>query len=269
MPLIVVFLFTLFLASQSRLEMAADNARQEKLAETRHNRTIELAQLVNRFIDERGGVPPASLTALAATPGYENARQFLNVSGPHGEGPFLAVYALNNGTNSYHRVIVYSPPFDGSITTTDYLAAANNACGGTAPSSISPWCGNPKGSYWTIDTLSRISTEVARERMQQQQTLKKFAAVFSVDQAYPDTGSGDGSAATLISLLSGYTLTASTCTGVWNWQGIPLSCEDLYTIWGTPRVYNYLTSKWIALYSEAPWLESAQPIAIASQLDNR
>lgn len=277
MPLIAVFLLTLFFAWQTQFETTQDNVRQDRLAETRRNRTILLAQLVNRYLDERGGIPPASLAALAATPGYESATQFINSSGPQGDGPFYAVYALNNGTNTYNRVIVYNPPADGSINTTDYLLAANNACGGTAPSSTSPWCGNAKGSYWTVDTLSRISTEVARERTQQQLTLKKFASLYSAKQYYPNPVGADGqnngannnSSATLISLLTGYTYTAATCTGVWNWKGVPLACEDLYTIWGTPRTYNYLTQDFISLYAEAPWQESGNPIAIASQLDSR
>lgn len=274
MPLVAVFLFVLFIAGQEMSETAQDHTRQEKLAESRHTRTILLAQLVNRYLDERGGIPPASLTALAATPGYESARQFLNASGPHGEGPFLAVYPLNNGTNTYNRVIVYNPPFDGSISATDYLLASKNACGATDASALGNWCGDPKGSYWSVDTLSRISAEVARERTQQQITLKKFAAFYSATYlspiaTYPDPGSGNDSAVTLISLLTGYSLTANTCTGVWNWQGIPLGCEDLYTIWGTPRVYNFKTANWISLYAEAPWQESGQPIVVASQLDNR
>lgn len=293
MPLIVLFLVTLFLANASRLESTQDASHQEWMVETRHNRTIALAQLVNRYLDERGGVLPANLTltTLAATPGYEDARQYLPISGPQADGPYLAVYPMNDGANTYKRVIVYNPPFDGSIDPADYLLAANNACGTTNASQPGNWCGNPKGSYWMTDTLSRISSEVARERAQQQHTLNKFAKVYSLNQIYPNPGSGNGSAVTLISLLSGYTMTAATCTGVWTatvipasckdnsasgamactkqWQTIPFTCDDLYTIWGTPRVYNYVTKDLIALYAEAPWQEAGLPIVVAAQLDSR
>lgn len=293
MPIIiVVFLSMFFMMSAATLETSQDAARQDHLAESRHTRTIALAQLVNRYLDERGGTAPVSLTALAATPGFQEANQFQLSAGPHGDGPFLAVFPMTNGTNTYSRIIVYMPPYDGSISAADYLLAANNACGTTAASQAGAWCGDPKGSYWITDTIDRIAIELSRERTQQQQTLKKFAQIYSTNQIYPNPGTGNASALTLISLLPGYSATAATCTGVWKaqigvagcttkgakgpltcteqWQAIPLTCEDLYTIWGTPRVYNFLEKDRIALYAEAPWKDiGGLPNIVASQLDSR
>lgn len=274
MPLIVIFLCTLFLAAMNQLATARDADRQDASATTRHNRTITVAQLVNRYMDETGGTPPVSLAALAATPGYAEAHQY--VSGTEqGDGPFLVTYALNDGINNYKRVIVYSTPLDGSISPADYLTAANNACGATAASAAGAWCGNPTGSYWTVDTRSRMSLELARERTQQQLTLAKFAQAYwhyQINGAFPDPGGGNGSAATLISKLTGYTLTAATCTGVWVWATVPLTCDDLYSVWGTPRVYNYINNEFISLYVESPWNEGSGPtvpIVVASALNTR
>lgn len=289
MPIVIIFLFVLFLTSASQLEVTQDATRQERTAETRHGQTVALAQLVNRFLDEQGAVPPASLAVIAATPGYEEARQYLN----NGDGPFYVAYPMNGGT--YHRVIVYSPPIDGSLTATTYLQAANNACGSTDPSQSAAWCGNSKGSYWITETSNRISREMLRERIQQQQTLKKFAAIYSINQIYPDSGAGEGTAVKLLDLLTTPPASAATCTGVWQannavkltgacqrtsangtltciqqWKDIPLSCDDLYTIWGTARSYNFISKDYIALYGEAPWIDTdGKTIAIASQLDSR
>lgn len=289
MPIIIIFLFVLFLTSASQLEVTHDATRQDNTAETRHNRTVALAQLVNRYLDEQGAVPPASLAVIAAIPGYEEVRQYLT----NGDGPFYVVYPMNGGTS--HRIIVYSPPIDGSLNATTYLQAANNACGTTDPSQSAAWCGNPKGSYWITDTSARISREMVRERSQQQQTLKKFAAIYSLNQIYPDTGAGDGTAVKLLDLLTTPPASAATCSGIWQanntvkltaacqrtaavgpltciqqWKDIPLTCEDLYSIWGTARSYNYITQDYIALYSEAPWIDTdGKTIAISSQLDSR
>lgn len=274
MPLIVAFFFALYIAASAQLETGRDNARQERFAENRHTRTILLADLVSRYLDEKGGIPPADLATLAATPGFEEAAQFLNTAGPHGNGPFLYTVALTSGGNSYHRIIAYSPPPDGSINATEYLEAANNQCGATAASNAAAWCGHPKGSWYHTETLAHIPGDLNREREQQQQTLQKFAKFYSVlnTQAFPIMAAPNNvndSAATLISQLTGYTYTATTCTGVWNWQTIPLTCEDLYTVWGTPRVYNFKTDQYIALYAEAPWQQNGLPIIVASQLDAR
>jgi hypothetical protein len=279
MPILVAMLFALFLAGAARLESNRVNASRENMAMSHHVRTTQLAHLVSRYLDERGGVPPTDLAALAATPGYEEARQFLNESGPHGEGPFLYVAALNSSGNTYHRVIVYKPPFDGSITADDYILGSFNKCGTTAANELGPWCGDPQGSWWMTETLSRIPDEISRERLQQQQTLQKFAKVYSsvvvvssqLKQVFPDPGLGNDSAVTLISRLTGYNnaTTAATCFGTWVWQNVPLTCDDLYTVWGTPRIYNYKNEDFISLYAEAPWKEDGLPIVVASQLDSR
>ncbi len=295
MPIIIaVFFFVFFMTSAAQLETANDAARQTDLAATRHSRTVGLAKLVNRYLDEKGGMAPVSLDALIATPGYAEAYQYKIAAGPHGDGPFLAVFPITRGSNTFSRVIVYMPPYDGSISAADYLLAAHNACGTTNASADGPWCGNTKGSYWITDTIDRLSLELSHERLQQQTTLKKFAQIYSTYQIYPNPGAGDGSAVRLIDLISGYSATAATCTGIWKaqvvtagcstynaksvpmscsaqWADLPLTCEDLYSIWGTPRVYNFLSKDRIALHVEAPWIEETggKPYIVASQLDSR
>lgn len=257
----------------AQLVTVRDNQRQESFAESRYTRTTEFAQLVKRYLDERNGVPPANIASLVATPGFEDASQYLNSSGPHGEGPFLFVVPLTRNGNSFHRVIVYDTPIDNSISATDYLSQTFNKCGSTSASQVGDWCGDPQGVWWMTETLDRIPDELAKERLQQQQTLQKFAKAYSfVDvnrQVFPDPGLGNDSAVTLISRLTSYNLTATTCAGTWMWQKVPLSCEDLYTIWGEPRIYNYKNEDQIALYAESPWNEGGQKILVASQLDSR
>lgn len=289
MPVIVIFLFAWFFAVLTQLETTHDNTHQENQAELRHQRTVALAHLVNRYLDEQGAIPPADLATIAATPGYEDARQYLN----QGDGPFYVAYPMASG--AYHRIIVYTPPFDKSLSATDYLSAANNTCGNTDASAIGSWCGNTKGSYWITETSARVATEVLRERNQQQQTLKKFAAFYSTYQIYPDSGAGEGTAVKLIDLLTTPPTSPATCKGIYQanhttklpagckrtsatgeltclqqWAEIPLTCDDLYTLWGGHRSYNFITQDYIALYGEAPWKDTdGKTIAIASQLDSR
>lgn len=289
LPILAIFLFAWFLAVTDQLETTQSNTQQENRAELQHHRTAALAHLVNRYLDEQSAVPPADLATIAATPGYEDARQYLN----NGDGPFYIAYPMASG--AYHRIIVYSPPIDKSLTATEYLTAANNTCGATDASAIGAWCGNPKGSYWITETSARIATEILRERIQQQQTLKKFAAIYSTYQIYPDSGTGDGTAVKLLDLLTTPPASAATCTGIHQannatklpgtckrtsaqgdltclqqWAGIPLTCDDLYTRWGGPRSYNFITQDYIALYGEAPWKDTdGKAIAVASQLDSR
>lgn len=263
MVVFVIFILSLFFASQQQLYVAHEETSKIAIAESTRSQTIALAQLVNQYIDDHNGTPPASLAALAATPGYQAAKQYADAG-----SPYLAVYAMNDGTNNYSRVIVYTPPIDGSISATNYLLAANNACGTTDASAAGNWCGHPKGNYWIINTNARISGETSKERLQQQETLRKFASYFNANGNFPDAGGGNGSAGTFANLITGYNQTATTCAGTWQWNGIPLACNDIYTIWGTPRTYNYLDNKHIAIYSEAPWLQSGLPIAIASEINN-
>lgn len=269
MPFIVIALFTWFMWAVTSVEDTASNAQDHYAAKVRRARTEGLAEAINQYINETGS-SPATLAALVSQPGYTHTRQYQPDSGPHSNGPYYYTASITDAAGTtYNRVVAYLPPQDNSLTATTYLDAANNTCGGTAPNTDNPWCGNTSGIYWHRDTRDQMDAQLVEERTQQITTLKKFAAHYSKNQSYPDPGTGLNTAVTLISRLTGYGLTATTCAGIWNWSGIPLGCEDLYTRWGTPRVYNYIATKWIALYAEAPYYESGQPIAIATQHDNR
>jgi hypothetical protein len=67
--------------------------------------------------------------------------------------------------------------------------------------------------------------------------------------------------------LSGYTGTATSCTGIYRWGDIPLDCNDLFSIFGTPVTVNRHTNESITLISRTPIVNAAgDPVAVASDI---
>lgn len=211
------------------------------------------------------GTLPASINALATTPGYEYLR--LDTQRPW-QG-YAVSSTFNDGTWQYQRAVVYSQRPQVATNQATYLSTTSNACGTGAFNAAGPWCGSPNSWWWTWDTRSDYSNQISAERAAQRRLIQKFARVYEVvsnnKQVFPNPGSAG---AAITSLLSGYTLSAATCTGVWLWKGVPLDCADLYSVWGTPRVYNYLSEDYIAVLATSPILDNnGVPVQVATQMD--
>lgn len=264
MPLIVIIFATWFLAI-----LAGTVAQQDALIEWYGNqqRALQvrvLATDLNQQIRETG-TAPADLATFASQPGYEHQRLAINTPWQD----YAVSSTLNDGNWQYPRVTVFSQQAGTAVTTTQYLDASHNACGSTAFDNVATWCGSKNSYWWRFDLKDEYARQISVEKAAQQRLLQKFASYYAKvsnnQQVFPNPG---GSGVKLTDLIVGYSQTAATCTGQYQWQGVPLDCSDLYSVWGTPRVYNYLSEDFIAILATAPFKNSAgEDVHIASQLD--
>lgn len=246
------FILYFFFLLQSLLLLTT--ARQTELIDAldtqiREITTKELASAIDAAYAE-SGLYPTSLTALASRPGYEYLKNTAR--------PFQSMAVATNITDSdfkFNRATVFSQdPYDHPLTDTNYLAAANNTCGTTDFSTSTTWCGSKHSLWWKHETREIIPANLARERNRQRRLLNKFTSWYNTgDNTYPNPSAA---AATLTALVTGFTQSATTCTGIYTWHGIPIDCTDLYSIWGTPTVYNYLSATHIVLLTKTPYTKA-------------
>lgn len=252
----------LFLILQTTLLLVSARQTDLVVAFDKENREISVKQLtaaINNYYVE-SGTYPATTTALAAMPGYEYLKNI--------DRSFQSLATTTNLDDSvfkYKRVTVFSQdPYDHPLTDTEYLDATRNTCGTGDFATSTDWCGSTNTKWWKHETRESIQDDLARERKRLHRLLDKFAAWYNGDVTvstingvwgnnFPSPGS---SAAKLTTLVTGFSQTATTCSGVYTWNGIPFDCTDLYSVWGTPTVYNYVSSSHITLMTKTPYTRS-------------
>lgn len=256
------FILLLFFILQSLLLLTS--ARQIDLIDASDvkNREASIRQLaigINNYYTETASYP-ASTTTLAAATGYEYLKNTA-----HAWQSMAIATNLDDTAFKYNRVTVFTQdPYDHPLTDAEYLTAANNTCGAGAFATATDWCGAKNSQWWKHETREDIQRDLARERKRLRHLLDKFTSWYNGDVTittingvwgnnYPNPGSA---AAKLTTLVIGYTQTATTCTGIYTYSGIPIDCTDLYSIWGTPTTYNYLSSGHIALLTKTPYTKS-------------
>lgn len=220
--------------------------------------------VLNQIMDT--GTPPASLATAAAQPGYQDLR--LEAARPWQSYALSPV--LNDGTWEFQRAVVFSQRPNAAVDNARYLAASANACGTGGFASTGPWCGNKNSYWWLYDSRTDYPNQIALEKAAQRRIMQKFAHVYTLvsnnRQAFPNPGV----ASRPLAALAGFGGTAANCTGIYTWASVPLDCSDLFSVWGTPRVYNYLTEDYIAIVSTSTIKNAAGTfVPVASQLDAR
>lgn len=205
-----------------------------------------VSNAVQQYYEEYG-VFPATLSALAATPGYEYVSTILTVTNQNSFGYLRTTSPISDGVWQFDRAVVFTLKAQLGQTVADY--ANVNLCGSGPITTASSWCGS-RDSFWArLETRDQHVKSLIAERLRQQRLMQKFANAYngSSTSQFPDAG---GTAPTLASLVS-YGGTAKTCAGSFSWAGIPIGCDDMYSVWGTPTVLNQITRTHIALLAES------------------
>lgn len=240
-------------------------------AETRDYTVYQLAAGINNYFIENNAYP-ASLAALTAAAGYEHLR---GTARPFQD--FSVASNLTDGAFRYSRAVLYTQdPYNPQMSDTAYLSAANNTCGTGDFATAAEWCGPNSATtrWWKHESREEIAPGLARERARLLRLLQKFNGWYNDDitvsttpgiwgNNYPDPGT---TAAPLTSLVAGFTQTATTCTGMYTWSRIPIDCADLYSIWGTPTVYNYVSPTHIVLMTQTPYTKAdGTPLYVSTE----
>jgi len=234
------------------------------MADARRMSVTALANEIDRY-RRRYNAYPASLTALVTTPGFEHARAHITIPGLNYAmaGPF------SDGTWQYTRAAVAGI----DVRRTDAaIFFTGNTCGSGSFSTARDWCGASDVATWYKSELRNFYIGYMNNgRTQLDTTLNKFIGTWNTNGKFPAGSLSVGGHASLASLV-GYAGNAANCSGMFNFSGIPLGCEDLYTPWGAPVVYNYIAggqigipdTNYIALLAVTPNVYAGggfQPIA--------
>jgi hypothetical protein len=259
MPYIVLMIFFI-LQSLLLITAARTNDLVDSLDMQNRDASIKIfATAIQNYYNETGNYP-ASTSALAASSGYEYlkniARPFQSLTTTNG---------LNDTVFQYKRAAIFiQDPYDHPLDDATYLSAANNTCGTGSFATAIDWCGTKTSRWWKHETRTDIQKNIARERKRLRRLLDKFNAWYNFDIStsttngvwgnnYPNPGVA---AAQLNALVTGFAQTATTCTGIYTWHGIPFDCSDLYSVWGTPTVYNFVSNTHITLLTRTPYTKT-------------
>lgn len=222
---------------------------------------VMLAESLEQYYNERGTFP-SSIQNLATTPGYAHVRSLVN----NWQG-FAVSGTLSDTMWQYRRMVVYSIDSKNGESQATYLA--NNSCGTGTFYAAASWCGHRKSTWYLKDTRYGLHDQVITQRARLRRTLQKFGDFYSANERFPDRNSS-GTALTpgetySLPNLAGYTGSASACTGMYLWNGLPIGCDDMFDSWGAPINITIKSDQNITMFSESPLTNaSGQRVIIAS-----
>ncbi|GAB6040878.1 hypothetical protein [Endothiovibrio diazotrophicus] len=178
---------------------------------------------------QANGSYPASLAVLMAT---ADATQLRYVD------PEAVRYAvaggLSDGVWRFERAGVYAlDPTKGNDAS---AFLSGNTCGDGTFTTATDWCGGDDAHWWRGESRADAPTELAEQRLALTAPLRRIADYHTAHGEFP-TGVAVGGVATLPA-LAGYSGTASGCTGIHLWDGLPLGCDDLHNRQGHPITVN-------------------------------
>lgn len=222
---------------------------------------VMVAENLEQYYNERGTFP-ASLAALAQTPGYSHVRSLLN----NWQG-YAVSGALTDSVWTFQRMVAFSNDPKTGITPATYLQ--HNACGSGAFSSAASWCGSRNSVWFLKDTRHGVNDAITTQRARLRRSLQKFGDFFSANGGFPSRDSSGAALVTgntySVASLAGFAGTASTCTGIYVWQGLPIGCDDMFDSWGKPVGFAYTSNNEFSLVSETPLTNAAgEPLLVAA-----
>ena len=184
---------------------------------------------------------PASLSALAATPGYEYINRFANSPRVYG---YRVATGISDGTNTFARAAVFQLNTKIGETSADYTSGTNT-CGTGNFDTAESWCGAKASPWVRYESRTVFIAQIADHYQRIYKLFDKISVIYSPSKnpIYPAM---DPTTDYLVNLV-GYAGTAASCSGTFRlWGNIELDCGDLFSPWGTPvrvvrQADNYLT----------------------------
>lgn len=235
-----------------------ETASGESFARIMSGRLSVFAEAISeQYADNPAGglLTPA---VISATPGYE----YLNSYRP---SLFQSASAagINDTAWRFQRLGMWFQLPYGYVEEADYLLAANNECGVGDFNVSTSWCGRPESFWLKLESRNSNSMMLLSEKQRLFRTMSKFYRRYSFDRKFSSVAYGGY--ATLAS-LAGYVGTASACAGVRVYEGIPLTCDDMFNAWGIPITLNSISKNRMALVNRTGVITSnGQPVRLAEE----
>jgi hypothetical protein len=213
--------------------------------ESRRQAVSVLAREMARYRYKLGSYP-ASLSALSTQPGFEHTRALIAVPGLG----YALAGPISDGTWTYYRAGLAAI----NLQQYDFASFWNsNTCASGSFSTAQDWCGvNDMATWFKSETRSFYLDNVSRARRRiYRKTLVKFISYFNANAQFPAGTLSTGGYSTLAA-QAGYNGSAANCSGVYQFAGIPIDCDDMFTPWGSPVAYNYIGTTYISIAFTTP-----------------
>jgi len=137
----------------------------------------------------------------------------------------------------------FESPYD-VVGNSEYLSINSNSCGTGSFSTATSWCGRAASIWMKAEDRQGFGELLLGEKQRLVRTMSKLAKRFNRDGTF--TPLAAGSFRTLPQLV-GYSGTPEACAGVFAYNEIPLTCDDLFNVWGNPISLNQISDRHIAL----------------------
>lgn len=293
----VVGLFLFIVAATGQLTYELLNSVKENRDLLKHIAFVEVDDALRQYILERPNrgascgtlgelCPyPTSMGNLVNRAGYEYLRTWYRSSSlglwpsPAGANASDAIDYLVTG----QPITIPSTPLADAfwqysraalVRQTSYRATDLNtattyntcppATGATDYKSTNAWCGPVSMETSKYETREDYTRQLASARIRQTRTLSKFLAYYNQAAAFPASGSATG-----VNLVTAVGAPGPiTCSGTFDYNNIPLGCEDIYSEWGSPIYYLYVGPNSIVLFADSPLKDQAgQTVTVATQAE--
>lgn len=255
---IVLSLFIDGVAAQYR------DLTQRYQSRSRQMQMVSLAENIRQFYLE-SAAPPASMSALSTTAGFQQVRGYFNTWQNYAVSP-----TLTDAVWQFSRAVLFTQDPTAGVTATSYLNA--NACGTGAFSAATSWCGSKDSRWYRLENRESFNGQIATQRARMVRMLQRLSDYYNANGSFPNQdalGNPLGSnSITKLATLVGYGGTAAGCSGTFNYMGVPVDCGDLFDLWGGPVGYQFVSNKHVLLTSESPiYNAGGTRVVVASEYD--
>lgn len=266
MQVLIVFIFVGLLASSSAsVVMTFQGVREADRASYRKAAFQRVIDAASVFYEEDGSYP-ASLAVLASDERFSYLRdQPESLVLAYRVSPMLTDAA---SSIQFRRAGLVLQEL-GRIQDEAGLFVSNG-CPPTAGQTFDnglQWCGPPQTPWAVFDERAPAGRRQAQQEARLQRMLKRFVAWHDANGlSFPDPGSTTEQE--LKTLVGASAVTVNNCTGVWAWQGIPFSCDELMSGGGEPVTYTRISAKRVRLRVQIQDVDaSGNAISVSANAD--
>ena len=257
---LIIMMFTVLLGQSDNLDFDMKEIGARLGWANRHADVRELALAIDRYQKLKGHYP-TSLSNLSNEKGFENIKHHIRPD---------VRYRLekNLGTSIvFDRAALVA--WRGDKVGNAKQDIDKNGCGTGDFKTNGRWCPKDTALYAVFETRDFVNQDKTRLRLSLDKTISKFIVAYKGGFPNENGNLPEGSARTL-PILAGYIGSAADCKGEFHVEKTLLNCQDLFTPWGEPIMYNLIEKNRIALVGATPHKQIIngvrQPIYIAQDI---
>jgi hypothetical protein len=202
---------------------------------------VIVAKALNDYYTETLTLPSSLANLASTTNGWHVADKINTWQG------FYLVTSISDGAAwTFDRSIFFTMDPTRGVVPSQYIGATNNTCGSGAGNlnTTSYWCGRKDSQWSRIDTKEINALKINDDHYRLQRLAQKLTQMKSASGSLPslDYASAPITTPKPLATIVNYGGSATTCSGTFVWQGVPVECSDMYDAWSQPIYYSYTSA---------------------------